>query len=712
MSESLVGYTTFIILQIMIWYLIIKTPAILKFINTRLILLIVLFSSFITLFVSVSWDTAKLELFDITNISLRVTFTFMVLDNLAIFRLILTFPKERNLPIIDILLVIVAIIAIYFTFFTNLIFIGATLKEGVLFRIEGKYYSLSSVLASSLLMASSIIGIIRAFKMKERIHKLQMIMIVIGTSLSLLIAVLIAMIIPLVFKTFKFYYLSPLTSFVLAGTLIYAITRTKLFNISSGIYNTAAIITLTVIVGTIGGTLFNTLSKQNIISSNMTPIIELILFSSILLVSRYIDTLIRKILKFKSHYLETLRKDLSSLELNKSEHEIVNHLVKSLKENISSSKINIFIENEVGILENIFSENNILKNLEKGDKAFDILSSYKNKNIFFLSEVISDPFLKQHEDLILNFFKDLNAEVIILAKDGEHIIMVISLGEKENGTPYDNYDYQTLNEIYINLFTIGYILKNQRKQKTTTTVKREIEMSKFIIENLVSNINKPNRNILDLEFLTKSSSGLGGDFVDIIALSKDKYLIVVGDISGKGLTASMSMVVIKSSIQTLIRRKINFKSLVSELNKIIKENLPKGTFFSGVFMIVDISQKSMFFINNGIPVIWYYSSKNRTVAQIQGEGKVLGFVKDISKLIEVKKVSLEKGDIIAVATDGFTEATSIDGTQFDLSAVEKIIKQNSEKYSSEILTKIFDTWYEFSNRQIKDDISLLIFRMP
>ncbi|MEN2997832.1 MAG: SpoIIE family protein phosphatase [Brevinematia bacterium] len=712
MTEALVGYVSFLVLQAITWFFVIKNPEVLKSTNTRLVVLIVLLASLMALFISVSWDTAKLQLFDITNISLRTTSALMVIANLLVFRLILTFPKEHNLLIVDIILAIIAVIPLYLLFSTNLIIAGVTSKEGILYRLEGKYYSLYSLIASLLLIVSTIIGIVRATKTQEKIYKLQIVTIVIGTSLSLLIAVVIAMIIPLVFKTFRFYYLSPLPSFILAGTLIFAVTRTKLLNISSGIYNTTVILIFTAIIGTLGGIVFNALSKQTTIPPDLLPVVALVSFLAILALSKYLEQYVREILKFKSHYLDILKKNISSIDLTKPEDEIVKNLVKAIKDNISSSKINIFIENEIGILENIFSENNVTKSLDKTDKALSILLSYKNKNIFFMSEILSDPILRRNEHTVGNMLRGLESEAIVLVKDGEHIIMILSLGEKENGSPYDDYDYNAINQIYTNLFTIGYILKNQRKQKSILVVNREIEMSKSIIETMISGVYKPSKNILDLEFITRSSSGLGGDFVDIIPLSKEKYMIIVGDISGKGITASMSMIVIKSSIRTLIRKKIKFKNIIAELNIIIKENLPKGTFFSGVFIVADISQNSIFFINNGIPVMWHYSSKTHSISQIQGEGKILGFVKDISKLIDVKKVSFEKGDIIAIATDGFTEATAIDGTKFNLSLVEKIIKQYNDKQSSEILTRIFDSWYEFSNRQIKDDVSLLVFKRP
>ncbi|MCX8096749.1 MAG: SpoIIE family protein phosphatase [Spirochaetes bacterium] len=707
MSESLIPYSAFIILQILGWFIFLKSP---KLINTRIIFITIMSSSLITLFIGISWDSAKMNALEITNASLRLTSLMMVIANLSILRLMVSFPEEKDLKLLDLLLLGAVGIVVYILFMTDSVIVGAEQREGIIYRLEGQYYRLYTSVATGLLVVSSLIGIVKAVRTKHKIFKLQTTLIVIGTALSLLLAVFIAMVIPILLKTFRYYYLSSLLGFVLAGSLAYAITRTKLFNITSAIYNTIVVVVSIIVLGAIGGITLKVISNYSTSLANVFPLSIFLLLSILILIGNYLNKFIRKILKFKSNYIETLLNDINSIDLTKPQEEIVDKLVKSLRENISSTKINLFVENEVGLLENIYTETNTEESLDKNLKVIEILSSYGNKTVFLSSEIISDPILKTNADVIQDMFKKLSSEVIILVKDGTQTIMLLSLGEKENGRTYDNYDYKALQTIYPTLFTIAYILKNLKKQKITITVNREIEMSRTITETILHNIKKPNPAELDFEYITRTSSGLGGDFVDVIKI-KNRYLIVIGDISGKGLTASMSMVVLKSSIYTLIRNKLNFKGMVEELNKIIKENLPKGTFFSGVFILVDTQQKEMFFINAGIPAMWYYSSKFKSISQIQGEGKVLGFVKDISKYIQINKVSLNKNDIVVIATDGYTGAKSLEGTTFPLSITENIIKLSENKNSREILDKLFDTWYNFVNRKIEDDISLVVFKL-
>lgn len=59
-----------------------------------------------------------------------------------------------------------------------------------------------------------------------------------------------------------------------------------------------------------------------------------------------------------------------------------------------------------------------------------------------------------------------------------------------------------------------------------------------------------------------SAHQLGGDFTDFIRLSEDRYLFLIGDVSGKGLSASMSMVILKSVMHTYLSETPDFKELV------------------------------------------------------------------------------------------------------------------------------------------------------
>ena len=152
--------------------------------------------------------------------------------------------------------------------------------------------------------------------------------------------------------------------------------------------------------------------------------------------------------------------------------------------------------------------------------------------------------------------------------------------------------------------------------------------------------------VITVDFVTRSARKLGGDFIDFIQLGPEKSLFVMGDVSGKGLNASMSMVILKSVLRTFLGETGDFKQLIVKVNSFIKNNLPKGTFFAGVFGLLDFKNNLMYYINCGVPAMFLYTSAYNNAIEIQGDGKILGFVRDIGKFLKVKKIALNPEDVI------------------------------------------------------------------
>jgi serine phosphatase RsbU (regulator of sigma subunit) len=205
---------------------------------------------------------------------------------------------------------------------------------------------------------------------------------------------------------------------------------------------------------------------------------------------------------------------------------------------------------------------------------------------------------------------------------------------------------------------------------------------------------------------------IGGEFIDLVKLSDDKHVFVMGDLSGKGISASMSMVIVKSIIRTYLRDTSDFKRLVEKVNQFIRFNLPKGTFMEGIFGLIDFKDNTVYYINCGIPAMFLYTRAYNNIIEIQGEGHVLGFVKDISPYIKVKKVKLNPGDILVTCTDGLIDAHSPRGEQFGKDRIQKGITENTALSAQNIAEVSFENLKDFiTTVGPEDDVSVLVIKL-
>ncbi|MDE5613551.1 MAG: serine/threonine-protein phosphatase, partial [Treponemataceae bacterium] len=211
-------------------------------------------------------------------------------------------------------------------------------------------------------------------------------------------------------------------------------------------------------------------------------------------------------------------------------------------------------------------------------------------------------------------------------------------------------------------------------------------------------------------YLMRHAHNIGGEFVDLIRLSDTRHIFVMGDLSGKGISASMSMVIVKSIIRTFLAKTHDFKLLVEKVNQFIRFSLPKGTFFEGVFGLIDFSDNTMYYINCGVPALFVYTRAFNNVIEVQGEGRVLGFAKDIGPLIKVKKLQLNPGDIVVACTDGLIDCRSLRGTRFGRDRVQKAITENVMYDGMRMAQFIFDSLVNFLSKELDDDVSILVLK--
>ena len=136
-------------------------------------------------------------------------------------------------------------------------------------------------------------------------------------------------------------------------------------------------------------------------------------------------------------------------------------------------------------------------------------------------------------------------------------------------------------------------------------------------------------------------------------------------------------------------------------------NLPKGTFLAGLFALVDFHENTMYYINCGVPALFMYNQAYNNVIEIQGDGRVLGFVKDVSKVVKVKKVKLNPGDIIVACTDGLIDSESLRGEPFGKDRVQKSIHENMAYPADKMAKFLHAELLEFTSKELEDDLSVI-----
>ncbi|MDB6037634.1 MAG: rsbU 1 [Verrucomicrobiales bacterium] len=181
---------------------------------------------------------------------------------------------------------------------------------------------------------------------------------------------------------------------------------------------------------------------------------------------------------------------------------------------------------------------------------------------------------------------------------------------------------------------------------------------------------------LDLLADLKAAEEVSGDFYDYIQLDTSKVLIVVADVSGKGMPAALFMSMIRALLRQVCKTVRSPAGILRHLNEVISQDNPKFMFVTFVMAVYDIESGNCVLARAGHPAPLLRSS-NGSVEEIScHQGCLVGITEDCPAFEEFI-VQLSPGDTLIFYTDGFTEAArhgtgELFGTRRLLAMAEKV----------------------------------------
>lgn len=412
---------------------------------------------------------------------------------------------------------------------------------------------------------------------------------------------------------------------------------------------------------------------------------------------------------YTADYAASLERDLASIDYSGEMDQITNRMYEIFRKNIQASSVNVYITNNKGMLDTAYSSNGMQLSLPVNTPMFETLLN-ENKSVVCYSEVGNKHILSSIEKELFDFFDKTKSDALFVLNEGHSIHGLITLGKRVNGDHYKEYDYTTFLKLYSYFFVFGYYMRNISNKDIISIVNREIRMSSQIITSIQEDIDHIKNEKIDSGYLMVPAHNIGGEFIDFIRLTDTRHLFVVGDLSGKGIAASMNMVILKSIIRTYLAETHDFKELVIKINSFIRDSLQKGTIFAGLFALIDFQTDTMYYINCGIPVLMLYTQVYNNVIEIQGSGHVLGFVKDLTPYVSVKTTKLNRGDIILACTDGLVQSHSLRGEQFGKERIQQCVLDNSTYPAQRMAQFTFDSLTKFMSKEMEDDVSILVLK--
>ena len=210
---------------------------------------------------------------------------------------------------------------------------------------------------------------------------------------------------------------------------------------------------------------------------------------------------------------------------------------------------------------------------------------------------------------------------------------------------------------------------------------------------------------LQIAVRSEPSKIVGGDYFDFFPLGGNRQGIIIADVMGKGLPASMLMSNLQASLRILAPENENLENTVTRLNKLFRYNLKTIKFITLFIAAIDVQQKSLIYCNAGHnPPLWFQHESSE-IKLLNPTGPALGILSE-GEFITMT-VKFHPGDVFLFYTDGLVEAQQ-SKEEFGEERLKIFLRQNKDQTAQQIVSQLFQTVKNFANKERDDSTALLI----
>jgi serine phosphatase RsbU (regulator of sigma subunit) len=204
---------------------------------------------------------------------------------------------------------------------------------------------------------------------------------------------------------------------------------------------------------------------------------------------------------------------------------------------------------------------------------------------------------------------------------------------------------------------------------------------------------------------------VGGDLYDFFMLDEDRLFFLVGDVSGKGLPASIFMAVSKALCKSAaLRREQRIEELLREANSEIARENPESLFVTVFAGVLDSRSGRLAYCNAGHEPPFVLGRDGKIARLTDGGGPPLCVLDEFAYV--AAEHSMEPGGIVCVVSDGVTEAMNQAGGLYGSERLERaLLRIASAGNPAAIVDAIRADVSRFAEgAEVADDLTLLVLR--
>ncbi|MCI0496583.1 serine/threonine-protein phosphatase, partial [candidate division KSB1 bacterium] len=213
------------------------------------------------------------------------------------------------------------------------------------------------------------------------------------------------------------------------------------------------------------------------------------------------------------------------------------------------------------------------------------------------------------------------------------------------------------------------------------------------------------------------SHAVGGDFINIFRLGKNKAGFYIADVSGHGVSSALVTIYIREQVNQILknysRHALTPAKILNQLNaNFLKEAnfIEDGIYLTIFWGILDLQNYMLSFASAGHHALPLIIDNDKTVTELSDLDIAIGFLEDFN--YRNQSIQLKNNMKILLHTDGIIEISSARQEIFGIDRLKDFFITNYHLRSDEFIQKLVNSAIQFSNKSIlDDDIALILLEL-
>ena len=250
----------------------------------------------------------------------------------------------------------------------------------------------------------------------------------------------------------------------------------------------------------------------------------------------------------------------------------------------------------------------------------------------------------------------------------------------------------------------------KQQQLAAELVNKELEVATEIQARFFPQ-QAPNLEGYEIAGCSIPAKDVGGDYYDFIPNPEPcQHGFVVADVTGKGVPASLLMATMRATLRANIQNNPNdIVQALRQVNGDIYRDSPVDKFITSIYCNLDYESHELSYVNSGHNPPYIVRANDNRIEELDQGGVMLGIMEEID--LPKATLSIDKGDILMLFSDGVTEATNPSGELFSEERFERWLLDHNQLSAEEMKDALLETLRDYANGSPQsDDITFIIVK--